>query len=184
MQRIVPLAGNPCSGKSSLAKHLVDNYGFSLARPSDYIREFASENNIALNERRDYIRTHLQMLAVRGEDFIVDTVLASSSQRICIDGERIPSQIEKYREHGAIVLALWCPIDIRHARATTRLEQRDKVSFKDFAADEAREYQSNEPPYASVMTVMQTADYHIDSSLPFPDVTAKVDKIVESFLAA
>jgi dephospho-CoA kinase len=183
---IVALIGNPGSGKSNAAKHLEQSYGFTVVRPSGIIRSYAQERGLLLNERRDYIRAHQQMLAEHGETHVVDSIATLDSSRLCIDGERIPKNIERLRLLGAKVstIALWCPIETRHQRALSRGGTRDKQDIQAFASDEAEEYQSTEAPYTSVMTVMQMADHHVDASQTQEQVLQKIDTHINSLLAA
>ncbi len=178
------MSGNPNSGKSTAAQHLSETHGFIVCRPSDLIRGFAITNNLLLLERRDYIRAHIDMVEEYGEDYVVNSILETPGDRVCVDGERIPRHIEKLHSVGAKVLAFWCPLEIRYGRSLVRGEVRDKNSLQAFAEDEAREYCSSTPPYTSVMTVMQMADYHIDASQPIDRMLASVDACVEPLLAA
>lgn len=179
----ISLAGNPSAGKSELAQHLQCTYGFAAIRPSNLIKRFADQNGNLLRERKDYIANHLQMIETYGPDYVVDIIVGVPSDLVCIDGERIVRHIEELRRKvGVKVLALWCPQEIRYARSLSRGADRDKTSLRAFAQDEAQEYQSPEPPYASVMTVMQMADYHLDASKPQTELHASADKIVEQLL--
>lgn len=180
---ILSLSGNPCSGKSTAARHLAKKYGFSICRPSDLIRAYAANHQMPLNERQDYIRAHLLMIDDYGDDYVVETIAATPGDRLCIDGERIPAHIEGLRSLGAKVMAFWCPLELRHERSLRRGALRDKPSRLAFAQDEAREYCSPEPPYTSVLTVMQMADYHIDASLPWDKVIASVESCTETLLS-
>ena len=181
---IVSLAGNPASGKTDVAKHLEDAYGFTTVRPSGLIRAYAENRGIPLRERRDYSQTFNDMIAEEGSDKIVEQMLDSTDGNLCVDGERLPQHIMRLRKHGAVVIALWCPIQTRYERAMERADERDKVTFEEFKADEASEYQSTEPPGISTLTVMQMADYHLDGSKEPRVVQAAVEDIVELHLAA
>lgn len=181
---VLSLSGNPCNGKSTAAAHLAEVYGFEIVRPSDMIRAFAHDNNLCLDERNDYINAHNIMLDEFGEDYVVNTMIDSPGNRLCIDGERIPRHIERLQGLGARVMAFWCPLEARYQRSVKRGEQRDKSQLQAFSEDESREYQSVNRPYTSVMTVMQMANFHIDASQPLERVLASVDSHVIPLLDA
>lgn len=180
------LAGNPNSGKSSVARYFKENHGFAVVHPSDLIREYAGEHALRLDERQDYIKTHLRMVKEYGSDFVTQRTLGEPSSRVIVDGERIPRHIEALREAvgmGVVSFALWCPLEIRYQRSLKRREARDKPTLEEFARDEAREYQSTEPPYTSVLTVMQMADYFIDTSGSEAETIQAVEEVAKPLIA-
>lgn len=179
------LAGNPNSGKTETSAHLARTFGFAIFKPSDLIRKYASEHSLPLNERRDYIDAHLRMIEEHGEGYIAERALGVAGEKVVIDGERIQGNLNRLRTVlgvQVVGIALWCPIRIRYQRAMERRELRDKVSFQDFAKDEAEEYQNHNPPYTSVMTVMQMADHYVDASGPLAQTFEAVDVIVKSLV--
>jgi cytidylate kinase len=178
------LAGNPGSGKSETAQHLADQYDFEVYRPSGLIRAYAESHNMPLYERRDYIAAHLQMLDEHGQNYVVETMSAIPADRVCVAGERVMQHVEGMRKYGAKVMALWCPLSIRHQRCLKRGEIKDKLDIQAFFEDEAREYQSKEPPYPRVLDLMQTADYFIDASRPLDEMLTAVDSYVEPLLTS
>jgi dephospho-CoA kinase len=124
------------------------------------------------------------MLYELGLSVITEAIANTPSDLIIVDGIRVPLLSDDLRlKHGAKVVALDCPPEIRYERIRRRGRKIDKLSFEDFLADEEAESFSTDPFEASTLTVIETADYHIDSSKPFPRVVTEVDDIVVSFLA-
>jgi dephospho-CoA kinase len=179
-QAIAIIVGQPSSGKGTLVEGLVNKYGFMSHRQSKLIQMHAAEYNLPLTCREDYRRAHLGMTALHGEDYPVDAALAKPATRIAVDGERLIYNLERFKTYGALVLALDCSPEVRFERAMLRKQQRDKQTIAEFIADEAAEYDSDEPPYPSTLGVMMRADITIDASLGASQVFAQAEDFLLS----
>ena len=108
---ILNIVGSPGSGKTTVCAHLEEKYRFVTVRPSDSIRLYAQEHGIPLVRRLDYVMCGQRM---KQEDphIFVKAVLANPAERICVDGLRMPFDMDELRKQGAVMLALECdPID-------------------------------------------------------------------------
>lgn len=179
---ILQVVGSPGAGKGEVCRHLSDAYGFETVLISDLIRSYAAQRRLPLHDRNDYKIAHTHMRYELGDDFIPKTILATDSKRVAVDGIRVPRHVDTLRQHGALTIALWCPIEVRYLRTLDRDRGLDKTDFEAFQADEAAEYQNDDPLVQSTRVVMQEADYHVDSSKELAVVLGKVDEIVAPLL--
>ncbi len=181
-REIVQLVGLPGSGKTELSKYISDTYGFTPILVSDFIRNWAHICGVELSKRKDYMDTHAQMLSDLGKFAVTEAILDSPSDRICVDGLRVPAHSEFLHTYGPII-ALDCPIDIRYQRMKLRKGPLDKVSLDEVLRDEELESHNNDPFSQNTQAVMELADFHIDSSQPLPWVTNAVDKFMVPLIA-
>ncbi|HMS49916.1 MAG TPA: AAA family ATPase [Candidatus Saccharibacteria bacterium] len=179
---ILQVVGNPGAGKSEVCKHLADTYGFETILVSDLIRSYAARRRLPLHDRNDYKIAHTHMRHELGDDFVPETILATDSKRIAVDGIRVPRHVQTLRQHGSLTIALWCPVQIRYLRTLDRDQGLDKTDFEAFQADERAEYQNDDPFVQSTLEVMQGADYHIDAAGELAVVLGKVDARVAPLL--
>ncbi len=121
------------------------------------------------------------MLTELGRFAVTNAILEVPSDRICVDGIRVPGHARPLQEYG-IIVAIDCPQDIRYTRAIQRARGLDRLTFDEFLEDEAREARSEDPFSASTLTVMEMADYRIDGSRPLDVVKKDFDPIVAEIL--
>lgn len=182
---IINIVGSPGAGKSTLCAHLEEKYHFVTVRPSDAIRIYARDHQIQLARRLDYVMCGQRM---KQEDHYVfiNTILNNPSQRICIDGLRMPFDMTELRKHGAKMIALECSPIERYERAVMRNTDKNAsrlVSFDEFIADEAIDKGHDNPQMPNIEQMILDADYRIDTTkLALSELIAKVDTIIEKIL--
>ncbi len=175
---ILQITGQPGAGKTEVCNHLVSAHGFTSILVSDLIREYAKPRGIELKERLDFNLAHARLLSELGQYAIPDKIVGTPSDLVCVDGMRVPAHAEKLRSYGSTIIALHCPSDVRFERARQRRAELDKSVYEDFLRDEELEYRNPDPFVQSTLTVMEMADYHIDSSQSVPQVLLAIDRIV------
>jgi adenylate kinase family enzyme len=189
---IVNIIGKAGTGKSTLAAHLAERFGFEIYRPSDTIRAHARDRNIPLKSRQDYVDTHRHM---RIEDpyALARPVLTSTTARICIDGLRVPANarlIQKELGLHTIRLASSPEKDAerlqrtlddapqRHSRDDARI-----ASLAAFLADETVDENNLDPFEPNIAVVEAMADITIHAFQPQETVFAQADAYVTWLLA-
>lgn len=174
---IFAFVGNPDCGKTTTAKAIKDAHSSDTEIVSStFIREWAARFGIDLPTRQDYGRFHRSMQEQFGVTVLAEQWLQIDAPIVIIDGARNFSNVEKIKKHGAIVVAFWCPLEVRYARAAS--EASDKgfcyKSIDEYRAAEAGEYQSPDAIGSHIITNMQMADHHVDASRPKDIVIADV----------
>lgn len=182
---ILQITGEPGAGKTDVCAHLAEEYNFSVVRVSDIIRSFARSKDLVLGPRSDYLDVHKQMKDEQGTDIVARTILGEPASRLCVDGIRVMSDVERLRKApGAIskVVALHCPAEIRFERTLQRKSGLDRLSFEEFLEDDRRDAYNPDPERQNTQAVMDAADYHIDASQPQELVFQAIDEIVVPIL--
>lgn len=177
------ITGEPGAGKTELSQYLVAKHGFTSVLVSDLIRAYAQPRQLVLRDRSDYKHAHTQLLSELGPFAICDMILGTASDLICVDGIRVPAHVKKLQSDGSKVIALHCPPQIRFARASQRQGELDKANYQDFLYDESLEARNPDPFVQSTLTVMEMADYHVDSSRPLTEVLKEVDRLLATDFA-
>jgi len=184
---IVNIVGLPGSGKSTICAYLQKTQSFELYRPSDALRAYAKANNRPLNRRQDYINCHRAMVA-QDPDAMIQPVLHSSADKICIDGLRAPSSTKKLQEiYGAVCIILDCPIEKRFANVQKdphRSGHRSQATLEQFQADELPDYHNDDPNLPSMDGIVAIADYRVNSNRPLKEVCQEIDKIIAGLQSA
>lgn len=185
-QLIINIVGSPGSGKTTVCAHLEEKYRFVTVRPSDSIRAYAQEHGLPLVRRLDYVMC-AQRMKQEDQYVFVKAVLNNAADRICIDGLRMPFDMDELRKHGAHMLALECDSIERYERAVMRNTDKNAsrlVSFEEFMADEATDKGHDNPQMPNIDKMIEQADYTIETTkLPLADLIGRVDIIIDELLA-
>ena len=115
----VALAGSSGSGKSTVAKHLVDRHGFALASTGDICRQisnllFGGEDKTSLNKVSEMVRQMDPGL------FITAALRGLPDDRVVLDSVRYASDISRVQSSGFQVWRVTCPADERIRRLSAR----------------------------------------------------------------
>ncbi|MEO8863292.1 MAG: hypothetical protein ABI354_03150 [Candidatus Saccharimonadales bacterium] len=179
----VVLVGNPSSGKTELARHMVKTRGFYAISGSAILKSVASERGVRLSKREDFDSFHKLIRSEYGLGFMAGIVLGAHCDRPMFDGLRNISDYDRFRQAGANIIALWSPIENRYQNDCHRAIENGEIpsTYEQFRQAEAPEYDSPDPNGLHVMRIMQLADYHIDASQPLEAVVTQVTALIDSF---
>lgn len=186
-QTILQITGEAGAGKSDVCAHLAKKYDFTVVLVSDLIRSFAREKNLVLGARNDYLEAHKQMKYEQGMDIIAKSILETPANKICVDGIRVMSDVDRLRKAQGVVskvIALHCPSEVRFERAIQRNSVLDGLTFEEFLENDRRDAYNPDPERQNTLAVMSAADHHIDASLPQKSVFRSIDEIVAPLLLA
>lgn len=183
------IIGKSGSGKSEVVSCLESELGFSVARPSDFIREFAQQEGLPLDCRTDYSRAHIAMTERMGRYALAKKVAEVEGQNVAVDGLRVPAHAEFLRDYypPSPVVALVCPDEVRLERKVARSRDIDSTAL-DLTAmltEEAAETHGNGNLGINVDAVMAMADerYRIDSSRPLDFVLEQAVAIAKQHMS-
>ena len=185
----VNIIGHPGVGKSRAVAKLAKHEAIAVIKPSDLIRDYASQNGFILASREDYVQCHAQMRRQNPTCF-TDPALNSNSLVVVYDGLRVPADVATLRaSKKTIVIALLAPIAIRYSRADDNREERgnrDHASIQAFKRDEQYDYFSPSPDGPNVLQVIREADVWINTAelTRLETVNAVTDVVTASALAA
>jgi dephospho-CoA kinase len=121
----------------------------------------------------------------QGADIIARMILDEPANRLCVDGIRVISDVERLRRApGATskVIALHCSPEVRFERTLQRKSGLDRLIFEEFLEDDRQDAYNPDPECQNTRDVMNAADYHVDASQSRDLVFKAVDEIVVPIL--
>lgn len=150
LMKIIGLSGTFSSGKDTLAKFLVEKYGFVHISTSDIVRE------LSLEEYGSTDRKYLQEISNSYREKFGNDYFAAEAYRrylklsdkekgagLIISGSRSVGEAEKIKSLGGELVFVDAPIKLRYERAKKRARDDEVKSFEDFQASEAKEWELN-----------------------------------------
>jgi hypothetical protein len=121
-----------------------------------------------------------------GPSHLIDMVMKTPYDKLCVDGLRSMNYIGVLREAGAVMIALTCPVRVRYDRG---LQLSDRAKYP----DSLKAFIENERQDESVANqfglrfdmegMISQADFHIDGSKPVDDVQRQLDTVVAGIKA-
>src|SRR5207253_8835449 len=95
-KKIICLSGLGGSGKTTLVKHAIKNWGMTPYFPADLLRSFDPDFTHA--DRTASRNTLQRMRTALGANIILRSILELPAQRICLDGPRCLYDLELLQE--------------------------------------------------------------------------------------
>lgn len=167
--QIIGLAGTFASGKDTLAKQLVNQFGYNHVSTSDMVR------SAALEEHGSIERPVLQTVATHhrhtdGPGYFATRALREDRPLI-ISGLRSMGEVDAVRAAGGVIVFVDAPIQIRYERMKSRNRDREvDVTLETFTANEQNEWHvSDDPADFNLRDIKQTADIVIENQMSLDD---------------
>lgn len=173
------IAGQIASGKDTVAKYLVENYGAVQFRISDIFREilrllYVSETRESISKMSHILRENF------GDDLVArvvhERIKKSEAPFIVVDGVRRFSDILLLaKEPHFKLLFLDAPIELRYERLTKRRENTDDEAktLEEFQRDHERETE------VSIDSLRQQASSIIDNDGDKELLKKRVDEMIQ-----
>ena len=130
MKYALALAGPRGSGKSTIAEHLVNLYGFERLAFSDILREIARLAGPELSNDRQYLLELGNILRTYDPDMLVKVMekkLTYSTSKVVIEDVRFQRELEFCQDHGILTIYL----EVGPKEQLERLKKREKCSMED-----------------------------------------------------
>lgn len=177
-KHIIGLTGEMGSGKSTVARYLMEKYGASSHRFSVPLRDVLDRMHIE-QKRENIGKLSTVLRQTFGEDLFAkimfEDVKADDHAVIVVDGVRRPSDIEHLRQFPEFKLVyLKAPLESRYDRIRHRTENSDDKN-KPFDVFQQEQSQEAETEIASLE---QHADVVIPNNGTMQDLFDAVDKVV------
>ncbi len=175
---IIGLSGTLCSGKDTVAKHLVEDDGFFHISLSQILRDLAEKENIphtmvALTQFGNSLNeTH-------GLGYLAKLALArvKEGENTVISSIRQPSEIDVLRKiNGFKMLFVDADQGIRFERLRGRNRQGDSEKFEEFVELEAMQNSGNHGGM-NLRECKQNSDYVIENNSTMDDFLSQIEDV-------
>lgn len=169
-KKIIGLAGSFASGKDTLAKYLVDTYGFYHISTGDIVREeamakYGSIERPVLYKMANEIR-NTRGYGALGEMSLerYDKVQAQYPQGLIVSGFRAIAEAQAVKAAGGVIIYTDAPLQNRYEwmRARAR-DQEAVISLEEFKEREAKENGGVDPNF-DISAIRGIADYVIENN--------------------
>lgn len=120
---IIALSGPRACGKSTIAKHLVDQHGYTRIAFADVLRKIASLAGDEWIDDRMYLAELGQELRAQLPDFLLQVVqrrIGTIEGPVVIEDVRFPAEVEFCRSIGALTIRLEIPPETQLERLSER----------------------------------------------------------------
>jgi len=180
--KIIGIIGMNGSGKGTVVKYIVKNYGYNSVVMGDLVREEANQEGLELT------RDNLCMIADRGykrggKDYWLnkayERIIKNNWNKVVIDGIRQPRDVEFFKEKfgkDIIIVLIDAKPEIRFEREKKRGRPGFPKSFEEFFR-----YEKQENRIFNLSKTLKLADYTIDNNGSFKDLYVNIEKFLEKF---
>jgi len=122
-QKIIALSGPRACGKSTIAKHLVSQHGYTRIAFADALRDVTSIGNSERMNDRLYLSCLGEKLRELLPDFLLQVLqhrLESIDGHIVIEDIRFPTEVDFCHMLGAMSVRLEIPVETQRKRLASR----------------------------------------------------------------
>lgn len=182
MKLVIGLIGEIASGKGTVAEHISKEYGASVYRFSDVLRDVLRRLHIE-NTRENLQSIGVSIRQAFGVGVLADCLredmLEDTSDLIVVDGVRYAHEAEMVRSFkDSILLYIHAPDVVRYKRAVKRGTRGErKMTFEQFkkAGEGGTE--------GMIRQIAGQADHTIENTGTVEELCENIDKIVKARLA-
>jgi dephospho-CoA kinase len=183
---LLGIVGLNGAGKDTVARYLVENYGFVH---EDFGQEIRNElkvlgknpldrNEMVIlgNERRtefgaDYWAVRLLKRHVGTKDLVLTSI-------------RNPSEVEAIKGKGGVMVEVFADIKVRYERTVQRVKNDpnshgDIASFEDFKAKEDRELTSSDPSKQQLLKCISSAEFRLDNNGLETELSPQINNLLK-----
>ncbi|EOD27628.1 hypothetical protein EMIHUDRAFT_235496 [Emiliania huxleyi CCMP1516] len=183
--RILGITGTLGAGKGAVVDYLVRECGFRHLSIRALLASIIAERGLPL-DRPSMVRVANQLRKEHSSSHLVDRLLeqARAADGPCvIESIRTTAEVGALREAGASLLAVDAPQALRYSRIEARGSETDRVSFEQFAAAEALEWDSaGDPARQSLGECIREADITLVNDGTLEALRAKLREALAELL--
>jgi len=177
---VLGITGTNGAGKGTIVKYLVNNKAFSYLSASGLITQEVINREMPVN-RDSMIKVGNDLRSKFGAAYIIEELLRRAhgqSGNTIIESIRTLGEVEKLKEEGGVLLAVDADQKLRYERILLRGGSKDGVSFEEFAQQEKREMESDDPSKQNLVTCKKVADYLIENNGTINKLNQKVEELL------
>jgi dCMP deaminase len=181
---IIGLTGKNGSGKTAVSEYL-KNRGFESHSLSDEIREEIRTRGQEIT-RELLIDVGNELRTRFGPGILAERILArlESNRNYVIDSIRNPHEVEVLkRRKDWILLAVEASLEIRFGRSRLRAREGAAQSLEQFAAEEERELQSDNPASQQLLATRRLANIVISNDGTLPELHRRLDETLHRLMS-
>jgi len=179
---IIGITGTLGAGKGTIVDYLMRQKNFSHYSVRAFLIKEIEKQNLPVN-RDSMVLVANELRERHAPSYITDCLYEEakkSNHNSIIESIRTPGEVVSLRQKGSFLLiAVDADITIRYQRVTLRGSETDHIGFEEFAANEAREMNSNDPNKQNLRKCIEMADIRIEND---GNITQLHERLEETLL--
>ena len=164
---IIGITGTLGAGKGTIVDYLMRKKNFAHYSVRAFLIKEIEKRNMPVN-RDSMVLIANELREHHAPSYITDCLYEEAKKNNCnsiIESIRTPGEVLSLRQKGSFLLiAVDADIAIRYQRIALRGSETDRISFEEFAANEAREMNSNDPNKQNLRKCIEMADIRIENN--------------------
>ena len=175
------ITGTNGAGKGTVVEYLIKEKGFKHFSATGLITEEIINRNMPVN-RDTMILVGNDLRAEFGAGYIAEELIKRAEKNegnSIIESIRTLGEVEKLKEKGGIILAIDADQKLRYERNKKRGGEKDGVIFEEFAEQERREMESEDPNKQNLLACRKEADYLIENNGSVEELNKKIEEILK-----
>jgi len=170
--------GPPAVGKDAASNYIAEKYMLVHVSSGDIIRKYVTENSLGELDRKNLQKVATKLRTEQGGDILIRIAMENNKDDIILSGLRAIDEVESFKKHGGLVVAIDAPLEKRYGMAKLRGRIGDNTSLSDFIQLEKEERVSTNRNSQNVDAVVAMADISISNDGDLNDLFKKCDEIM------
>lgn len=181
---LIGVVGLNGSGKDTLAKYLVSQYGFSHVDIGQEIRDELKRLGRDFLDRNEMVSLGNEMRHIYGADYWAKRAIESmDSKDMVITSIRNPSEAMVVENYGGVLVEIFAERRTRFDRTVHRVKSGNNAhgdiqSFEEFTAREERELKSADPANQQLLKCIAMAKHRIGNDGSEEQFYAGIDALL------
>jgi dephospho-CoA kinase len=177
---IIGITGTLGAGKGTIVDYLVQEKGFLHDSVRAFLIKEIEKRNLPVN-RDSMVLVANDLRANKTPSYITDCLYEEAEKNnhnSVIESIRTPGEIVSLRKKGSFLLiAVDADMALRYQRVVLRGSETDRITFEEFAANEAREMNSDDPNKQNIRKCLEMADICFENNGSMEQLYDKLEKL-------
>lgn len=175
----IAFVGHAAVGKDTLSDYAARKLQLIHISSGNLVREHVRLHNLGTLERENLIKIGNDMRAEFGGDCLVRMAFKKHHDNIVLSGLRAIDEVETFKSLGGKVIAVTASPRRRYELALIRNRIGDHVTFEEWLATQASEFESLDSKKQNIEGVISAADFTIENSSTLDELYQKCDEVLK-----